>query len=100
MKVHLDIIMSDAEGAMERVLGTLRQRGFRFINLTAAQSPEHSSMHARITVESTRAIDPVLKQLNKLFDVKYIAISSMEAAVPHVHNQVDAQEQLGLCASL
>lgn len=99
MKFILDIIMSDCEGALERVLGKLRQRGFSFCNLSANRVLEHSSVRARITVEGTRAIDPVVKQLSKLFDVKYVAVS-MEATVPHVHNQVDAQEQLGLCASL
>lgn len=100
MKFNLDIIMSDSEGALERVLGKLRQRGFHFCNLSANRVQEHSSVRARITVEGSRAIDPAVKQLSKLFDVKYVAVSSMEATVPHVHNQVDAQEPLGLCASL
>jgi acetolactate synthase regulatory subunit len=102
MKFNLDIIMSDEEGALERVLGKLRQRGFGFSTLSASRTQDHSSIRARITVEGQRAIEPTVKQLSKLFNVKYVAVAltAMEAPVPNVHNQVDAQEQLGLCASL
>jgi acetolactate synthase regulatory subunit len=102
MKFNLDIIMSDTEGVLERVLAKLRQRGFSLNSLSANRVHEHSSVRARITVEGARAIDPAVKQLSKLFDVKYVAValSSMEATVPHVHHQIDAQEPLGLCASL
>jgi acetolactate synthase regulatory subunit len=102
MKFNLDIIMSDTEGALERVLARLRQRGFAFCSISANRAQEHSTVRARITVEGARSIDPAVKQLAKLFDVTYVsvALSSMEATVPHVHHQVDAQESLGLCASL
>ena len=101
MKYSLDVIMTDAEGALERLLGRLRQRGFAMSTMSAGRSPDHASLRARITIEGTRPIEPLVKQLSKLFDVKYVAVSSpMEATISYVYSQTDAQEQLGLCASL
>lgn len=99
MKYSLDVIMTDAEGALERLLGRLRQRGFSMNTMSAGRSHDHVSIHARITIEGSRPVEPLVKQLGKLFDVKYVAVSSMEATISHVYTQVDAQE-LGLCASL
>lgn len=100
MKYHLDVIMTDAEGALERLLGRLRQRGFALCTLSAGRSSDHASIRARITVEGSRPVEPMVNQLNKLFDVKQVAVCSMEAAISHVYNQSDVQEQFGLCASL
>jgi acetolactate synthase regulatory subunit len=69
--------------------------------MSAAQMQEHESVRARITIEGTRPVEPLVKQLSKLFDVKYVAVSSpVEATISYVYSQNDAQEQLGLCASL
>jgi acetolactate synthase regulatory subunit len=101
MKYSLDVIMSDAEGALERVLGRLRQRGFVMCSMSAGRAHDHSSIHARITIESARPIEPMVKQLSKLFDVKYVALSSAEANISHVHTQPGVQqEKFGLVASL
>lgn len=100
MKYSLDVIMNDAEGALERLLGRLRQRGFAMCTMSAGRSHDHASVHARITIEGVRPVEPLVKQLGKVFDVKYVAVSSMEANLSNVYTQGDAQEQLGLCASL
>lgn len=100
MKYSLEVIMSDAEGGLERLLGRLRQRGFGMCTMSAGRSPDHGTIRARITIEGTRPIEPLIQQIKKLFDVRHVAISSMEATISHVYNQVDAQDQLGLCASL
>jgi acetolactate synthase regulatory subunit len=101
MKYSLDVIMTDAEGALERLLGRLRQRGFAMCTMSAGSSQLHNSVRARITIEGTRPIEPLVKQISKLFDVKYVAVSSpVEATIFYVYSQYDAQEQLKLCASL
>jgi acetolactate synthase regulatory subunit len=101
MKYNLDVIMTDAEGALERLLGRLRQRGFSMCSMNAGSVSDHASVRARITIEGTRPIEPLVNQLSKLFDVKYVAVSSpAEATLRYVYSQPDAQEQLALCASL
>ena len=101
MKYNLDVIMTDAEGGLERLLGRLRQRGFAMCTMSAGRSHDHSLMRARITVEGTRPVEPLVKQLSKLFEVRYVAVSSpMEATISYVYAQNDAQEHLRLCASL
>ena len=97
----LDVIMSDAEGALERFLGRLRLRGFAMCKMQADKSQEHKAIRAQITIEGGRPIEPLVKQLSKLFDVKYLAVSSpVEATIFYVYSQHDAQEQLKFCASL
>lgn len=101
MKYNLDVIMTDAEGALERLLGRLRQRGFSMCSMNAGCLSDQASVRARITIEGTRPIEPLVNQLSKLFDVKYVAVSSpAEATITYVYSQPDAQEQLALCASL
>lgn len=101
MKFNMDLIVAHSEGALERVLGKLRQRNFTLYNLTANYMPENGLIKARITVESDRPIEHALRQLGKLYDVRQIVINSPEANVSHVFTQTDADvEELELCASL
>lgn len=69
MKFTLEIRMANSEGALERILGRLRQRAFSLCSISADRSADQSIMEARITVESSRPIDNVIRQLDKLFDV-------------------------------
>ncbi len=82
MRFTLEVSMANIEGALERVLGRLRQRGFVVCALTAACTPNFSHMNARITLESTRCLDLALKQLIKLCDVEDVVVCSAEEHVP------------------
>ena len=62
MKYSLDVIMTDAEGALERLLGRLRQRGFAMCTMSAGSSQLHNSVRARITIEGTRPVEPLVKR--------------------------------------
>jgi acetolactate synthase II small subunit len=98
MKFHLDIMLANNEGALERVLSTVRQRSFVLCNILAGRTQDQTSITARITLEGTRPAETIIKQIAKLYDVKHIAISTAETN--HVYNQNDVYESLGLCASL
>lgn len=74
MRFVFEIRMSNAEGALERVLGRLRQRDFSLCGLTADCSNENGTIDARITVESMRPVEPALKQLGKLYDVQHLRV--------------------------
>jgi acetolactate synthase small subunit len=100
MKFNLDLIIANSEGALERVLGKLRQRNFALCSMTAGCTADNGSIKARITVESDRPIEQMLKQLGKLYDVRHIAITASEANVSHVFTNTEAREELELCASL
>jgi acetolactate synthase regulatory subunit len=81
--------MANTEGALERILGRLRQRSFAVCSLNAGTSANNARMDVRITVESTRAIDLAIKQLNKLIDVDGVEIIKAEELHPH-HHEVKA----------
>jgi acetolactate synthase II small subunit len=103
MKFNLDLMITNNEGALERVLSTVRQRSFVLCNILAGRSHDQTSISARITIEGSRPVETIIKQIAKLYDVKHIAISTAETSV-HVYNQNDFDDAhnnaLGLCASL
>jgi acetolactate synthase II small subunit len=102
MKFNLDLMIANNEGALERVLSTVRQRSFVLCNILAGRSQDQMSITARITIEGTRPVESIIKQIAKLYDVKHIAISTAETSA-NVYTQFDAyeaHETLGLCASL
>ena len=78
MRFTLDITMNNKEGALERLLGRLRQRNFSICNLTAGCSDDFSTMSALITVESGRAPELAVKQLDKLIDVERVRVFEVE----------------------
>jgi len=105
MKFNLDLMIANNEGALERVLSTVRQRSFVLCNIMAGRSHDEKSISARITVEGTRPVETIIKQIAKLHDVKHIAISTAETSTNvYNHNDVkdvhDVHTALGLCASL
>ena len=90
MKFTLDVTMANTEGALERLLGRLRQRSFTVCALNAGTSQNFARMDVRITVESARAIELAIKQLNKLIDVDGVEITKAEEH-HHQHEAKRAQ---------
>lgn len=74
MRFTLDVNMANSEGALERILGRLRQRNFVVCAMSAGCTPDFQRMDARITIESDRPVDLAVKQLSKLFDVDGVKI--------------------------
>jgi acetolactate synthase regulatory subunit len=73
MKFTLEIRMHNSEGALERILGRLRQRSFALCALVAGIS-DPKFIDVRITVEGARAAEPVIRQIGKLFDVEQVNV--------------------------
>lgn len=96
MRFVLDFTIANTEGALERVLGRLRQRSFTLCNMSAGRSTDHTSIKARIIVEGTRSIEQMVKHLSKLCDVKSVTLSQMEATIAHVYSHHDAQTEPAL----
>lgn len=87
MRFTLDVTMANTEGALERLLGRLRQRSFMVCGLNANTSANFARMDVKITVESSRAIELAIKQLNKLIDVDGVEITKAEEHHPHHHHE-------------
>lgn len=76
MKFTVQIRMNNAEGALERVIGRLRQRTFSICSLFANRASDPAFMDVEITIEGTRQAEPILKQLAKLYDVKQVRVQT------------------------
>jgi acetolactate synthase regulatory subunit len=79
MKWTVSIKLSNTEGALERVLGRLRQRAFDISSMSAERSADRSYIEARFTIEGIRAPEPVIKQLAKLYEVQQLRFQYAEA---------------------
>lgn len=75
MRFTIEIRMRNTEGALERVLGRLRQRGFALCALAANISNDESAIDARITLAGNRATEPLIRQLDKLYDVMMVKLN-------------------------
>ncbi len=78
MKFSLEITANNAEGALERILGCLRQRGFSLCAMIADRTPDHSAIEMRVTVDATRPVEIAVKQIGKLYDVMHVRAQTME----------------------
>jgi len=102
MHCTLDIRLTNAEGALERVLGRLRQRGFALCAMTVDRSPDYSTYIVQATIESSRPMDQAEKQLSKLFDVQSVKLQlhNKEVVPTNGYAQCEKESELQVCASI
>lgn len=81
MKFTVSMRLSNTEGAMERVLGRLRQRAFDVSSMSMEKTADRSSIDAFFTIEGTRDVEPVIKQLAKLFEVQSLKFQTAEGGM-------------------
>jgi acetolactate synthase regulatory subunit len=78
MKFIVNMRLSNSEGALERVLGRLRARCFEVSSMSAERSHDKTFINARLTIEGEREAEPVIKQLEKLYDVQHLKVQFAE----------------------
>jgi acetolactate synthase II small subunit len=102
MQCALDIKLENSEGAVERVLCRLRQRGYSLCTMNVDQSSDGSTYLVHLTIESLRPMDQAVKQLNKLFEVQSVKLyhQPMEGTPNNGHAQADKESALKVCASV
>ena len=88
MKFNLEITTANSEGALERILGCLRQRGFALCAMIADRTHDQSIMEVRLTLEGTRPMDLAVKQIAKLYDVLNVQVQPMEAHESNGYRQL------------
>ncbi len=79
MKSVLELRLNNSEGVLERVLGSLRQRGFPLCSMHMQRNSDGNSLTFQCTVESHRPIENALRQLMKLYDVQSVKLQYAEA---------------------
>ena len=70
--IHLEV--KDAEGALVRVLGLSERRGYRPKSVQAEAHTDGAWMKLRLSVETRRPIEQLVRQLNKLIDVRAVEV--------------------------
>ena len=79
MRFILEITTANSEGALERILGCLRQRGFSLCAMVADRSHDQRAIEIRLTLEGTRPMDTAVKQVSKLYDVMNVQVQSVQS---------------------
>ena len=71
MKIHLDISLSNAEGALIRVLGTIGRRGHKLLGLRSRISnPGDDFQELLVDIDcGERSPDVLIRQIDRLYDV-------------------------------
>ncbi|MBU6454960.1 MAG: hypothetical protein KGS72_24535 [Cyanobacteria bacterium REEB67] len=96
MKFTVNIRLTNAEGALERVLSRLRGRCFEITSMSMDRSHCRSFIDARMTIEGSRAAEPVIKQIEKLYDVQSLKVQYTEAGNNGWQYQTDQQSEVCL----
>lgn len=71
---HLEITLSDAEGALQRVLGTAERRGFR-VRAVHAEVGEDALCQVALTLEGARDAELLQRQLARLQEVRAVHLA-------------------------
>jgi acetolactate synthase regulatory subunit len=102
MQCALDIRLDNCEGAVERVLGRLRQRGFSLCTMNVDRSSDSSTYLVHLTIESLRPMEQAVKQLDKLFEVQSVKLynQNREGIANNGYAQADKESTLKVCASV
>lgn len=70
---ELALTLRRVEGVLVRMLGTTVRRGFEPVALDVRVGDRADTLVVRMTVESARPKDLLIRQLDKLFDVESVA---------------------------
>jgi acetolactate synthase small subunit len=100
MKSALELRLVNSEGVLERVLGRLRQRGFDLCSMNVERSMDAAFLMIRITVESTRSIDNICRQLEKLIDVQSVKLQYSEENASEGFKYNEKASQREVCVSV
>jgi len=77
MNTVIQLKVKIAEGALLRVLGVVRRRGFEIARLAANRSARDACVDVVMMVEGERPAEVLVRQLEKLFDVEEAHMASL-----------------------
>jgi len=78
MHYQLDLVLNVAEGALLRVLGLVERRGFVVQSVQAQRNDEPlSRWHVQLVVSSTRSVETLRRQLEKVYDCQSIHVQPL-----------------------
>jgi len=72
----LDMQIKSVTGSLERVIRTVRHRGFEMVSLNVNLNADGTSASMSLSVRSERHLSTLTKQLEKLYDVLSLKCSA------------------------
>ena len=75
MKTALAMKLKNCEGALERILGRVRQRGFSIAGVDARQSRDGKTFDVRLELQGERNAENLIRQLEKSFSVLAVSFA-------------------------
>jgi len=81
MITSFSLTLNNLEGALERVLGVVRLRGFRVIGLHAASARGQADLQLDLVLEGSRSPGLLGRQLNRLYEVRSLQLEPARQAV-------------------
>ena len=76
MSLMLHMQIKNAEGALERILGVIRFRGYQLQSIMATPSREENRLEVDLTLGGGHRSPNLVNQLAKVFDVVSVEIYS------------------------
>ncbi|MBL4828864.1 MAG: acetolactate synthase 2 small subunit [Aliivibrio sp.] len=76
----LNIEANDRPVLLERVLRVIRHRGFTILKVTATQNQSNKIAKIEIIVESERPISLITNQVEKLWDIRTVDVTTIQSA--------------------
>ncbi len=70
----LSLKINNISGSLERIIRTVRHRGFEMVSLNVNVSGDGRTAFVELSVCSARHLSSLTKQLEKLFDVQQISV--------------------------
>ncbi|MGJ8693038.1 MAG: acetolactate synthase 2 small subunit [Thalassotalea sp.] len=84
MQQHtLKITAQQEPTVLEKLLQATRYRGFNVQGMTMLSNVENTLINIELSVSSTKAIEKLTVQLNKLYDVNTVTVASTEKLQCH-----------------
>ena len=84
MSYELHMKLRNMDGALERVLGVVRYRGFSLMGLQAEPERDGARLDVSMTVTGEKRATNLPKQIGKLFDVEMVEMINQVTTVQHV----------------
>jgi acetolactate synthase small subunit len=77
MKHNIIITALNSEGAIERILGKIRSRGWKIDSLSAMTESDEQKYAISLIVAGERSIEQLVRQIEKLYDVELATVSEL-----------------------
>ena len=78
MSLHMNVNL--VQGVLVRVLGLVERRGYQPVSVAAERHGTHMTIN--LTVESSRPVEQLARQLRKLHDVNLLVVEDEAEVVP------------------